>query len=180
MAPKGRLKKGYVQVYTGNGKGKTTAALGLSLRAVGNGLKVYIIQFMKGSIAYGELETARRLAPDLTIVQMGRASFVDRKNPSPKDIEMARQALDHAGEVIRAGEHDIVILDELNCAVDFGLVTVEDALSIIDLKPERMELVLTGRNAHEAIVKRADLVSEIKEVKHYYHQGVDARVGVER
>ncbi|NIQ94092.1 MAG: cob(I)yrinic acid a,c-diamide adenosyltransferase, partial [Desulfuromonadales bacterium] len=121
-----KLTKGLVQVYTGNGKGKTTASLGLSLRAVGHDLKVYIIQFMKGSTSYGELETARRLAPNLTIEQVGQCTFVSRDNPDPVDRRMAEEGFAKAHKIVLSGEYDLVVLDEINCVVDFGLVPVED------------------------------------------------------
>ena len=176
----GKLRKGYVQVYTGNGKGKTTAALGLALRSVGHDMEVYVIQFMKGNIQYGELETARRLSPNLTIVQMGRETFVSKTNPAKEDIKWAEKGLALAKDVILNGKHDIVILDEINCAVDFKLIPLENVLELIDDKPKHVELVLTGRNADEKIIEKADLVTEMKEIKHYYLKGVKARVGIER
>ncbi len=176
-----KLKKGYIQVYTGDGKGKTTAALGLAFRAVGHGMRVFIIQFMKGSIFYGELKTAEMLSPYVTIVQMGREEFVDRNNPDPEDIRLAQEGLELAKEIMRKNQHDILILDELNVALDFGLVSLEQVLELLDNKPEDMELVLTGRYAHPEVVKRADLVTEMIEIRHYYaEKGVDARDGIER
>ncbi len=176
-----RLKKGYVQVYTGDGKGKTTAALGLAFRAVGHGMKVFIIQFMKGSIFYGELKTAEMLSPYVTIVQKGREEFVDRNNPHPDDVRLAQEGIELAREVMERNEHDILVLDEINVALDFGLVKLEQVLELLEKKPEDMELVLTGRYAHPEIVKRADLVTEMVEVRHYYaEKGVDARDGIER
>lgn len=176
----GKLTKGYVQVYTGNSKGKTTAALGLALRAAGHDLFVYVIQFMKGNIEYGELETARRLAPNLTIVQMGRETFVNRANPAKEDIDWAQKGLALAKEVISSGKYDIVILDEISCAVDFKLIPLEEVLGLIENRPEHVELVLTGRSADEKIIEKADLVTEMKEIKHYFQKGVEARVGIER
>ncbi|BAT71815.1 cob(I)alamin adenosyltransferase [Thermosulfidibacter takaii ABI70S6] len=176
-----KLKEGYVQVYTGDGKGKTTAALGLAFRAVGHGMKVFIIQFMKGSIFYGELKTAEMLAPYVTIVQMGREEFVNRENPDPKDVELAQKGIALAKEIMEKNEHDILILDEINVALDFGLVTLEQVLDLIDNKPKDMELVLTGRYAHPEVIKKADLVTEMIEIRHYYNEkGVDARDGIER
>ena len=176
-----KLKRGYIQVYTGDGKGKTTAALGLAFRAVGHGMRVFIIQFMKGSIFYGELKTAEMLSPYVTIVQMGREEFVDRNNPDPEDIRLAQEGLELAKEIMRKNQHDILILDELNVALDFGLVSLEQVLELLDNKPEDMELVLTGRYAHPEVVKRADLVTEMIEIRHYYaEKGVDARDGIER
>lgn len=177
MSEKG-LKVGLVHVYTGDGKGKTTAALGLALRACGHGLKVYMIQFMKGDINYGELKAAE-LIPNLTIVQFGRPSFVDKENPAKEDIALAQQALEHAKDVIRRAEHDILILDELNVAVDYKLVEIEDIMKLIDSKPESMEIVITGRYAHEKIVERADYATNMENLKHPYDKGVNARTGIE-
>jgi len=167
-----------VQVYTGDGKGKTTAALGLALRAVGHGLSVCMIQFMKGSANYGELAAAAKL-PGFTIVQTGRDEFVDRKNPAQVDVEMARDGLARAGAVLREGRHDLVVLDEINVALDFGLVTLEDVLGLIAARPPHVELVLTGRRAHPDVMKAADLVSEVLNIKHHYDAGVAAREGIE-
>ena len=176
-----KLKEGYVQVYTGDGKGKTTAALGLAFRAVGHGMKVFIIQFMKGSIFYGELKTAQMLSPYVTIVQKGREEFVHRDNPHPEDIRLAQEGIALAKEIMERNEHDILILDEINVALDFGLVKLEQVMDLIDNKPKDMELVLTGRYAHPEIVKKADLVTEMVEIRHYYSEkGVDARDGIER
>jgi len=174
-----RLETGLVQVYTGNGKGKTTAALGLALRATGHGLRVHIIQFMKGGGPYGEHAAAERMAPLLTISRTGRPGWVKRGDPAPEDRREAERALALAREAL-AGAYDLVILDEANGAVDFGLVAVEELLALIAAKPADVELVLTGRNAHERIVEAADLVSEVREVKHYFSRGVDFRIGIER
>lgn len=173
------LEKGFIQVYTGNGKGKTTAALGLALRAVGHGLKVNIIHFMKGNIEYGELKAAKCLEPNLVIRQMGRETFVSRDNPDQEDIRLAREALELAGQVVAGGEYDLVVLDEVNCALDFGLIPLEQVLKILQTKPEKVELVLTGRGAPPEIIQAADLVTEMKEVKHYYHRGIKSRKGIE-
>jgi len=167
-----------VQVYTGDGKGKTTAALGLALRALGHGLKVYMIQFMKGDPEYGELRAAGRL-DGLTIRQFGRTDFVDRDQPAEEDISMARQGLEHAAAVLAAGEHDLVILDEINVALDFGLVPVKAVLELIENRPPGVELVLTGRSAPRAVIEAADLVTEMREIKHYYQRGRTARDGIE-
>ncbi|RLB07439.1 MAG: cob(I)yrinic acid a,c-diamide adenosyltransferase [Deltaproteobacteria bacterium] len=175
-----RLSQGMIQVYTGNGKGKTTAALGLACRAVGHGYKVFVIQFMKGDIEYGELETAKRLAPYLTIRQMGRKYFVSRENPDPEDVKLAQEALALATEVIMGGEYDIVILDEVNVALDFGLIKKEEVLKLMDERPSNVELILTGRYAAEEIIGKADLVTEMREVKHYYQKGIQSREGIEK
>jgi len=176
----GGIGKGYVQVYTGNGKGKTTASLGLAVRAAGHGLKTVIIQFMKGWIDYGELAGVRMLAPYVQIHQAGRDTFVNRKNPDPEDIRLAREGWKLAREIISGRKADIVVLDEVNCAMDFGLLPVGEVLEAIKGKPDGMELVLTGRGAPPEIIEAADLVTEMREIRHYYAKGVDARVGVER
>ena len=173
-----RFAQGMVQVYTGDGKGKTTAALGLACRAVGHGFKVIIIQFLKGNMDYGEIETAKKLAPSLTIKQMGRGCLLE--HPEPEDIACAQEAMDLAGEVLRGGDYDIVILDEINVAVALGLVTTEAVMKLLDERPSHVEVVLTGRDAAPEIIQRADLVTEMVEIKHYYGQGVHARVGIER
>ncbi len=171
-------RRGTVQVYTGDGKGKTTAALGQALRAVGHDLSVYVVQFMKGSPNYGELASAARL-PNFTIEQSGRDEFVDKKNPAQIDIDLARKGLARAREVLTGGSYDLVILDELNVALDFGLVSLEDVLDLIRSRPPHVELIITGRAAHPEVVKIADLVSEVLNIKHHYDAGVQAREGVE-
>ena len=173
------MKKGLIQVYTGNGKGKTTAALGLALRAAGHGLKVLVLQFMKGNINYGELESAKKLSPYLTIKQMGRETFVSKTNPDPIDIKLAKKGFSLAKKAIKNRDFDIVILDEINIAVDYGLIPLSDLLKLIDSKPETVELILTGRNAKSEIMDKADLVTEMVERKHYYDKGVKARKGIE-
>ncbi len=175
-----KLERGCIQVYTGNGKGKTTAALGLALRAAGRELKVCMIQFMKGGGPYGEHLAAPRLAPYLTIIQTGREGWVNRENPDPEDIRLAREALVMAQEVLNCGDYDLVILDEINGAVSFGLIGVDDVLALMGRKPPAVELVLTGRNAHERVLEAADLVTEMRDVKHYYKAGVPARIGIEK
>ncbi|RNC70377.1 MAG: cob(I)yrinic acid a,c-diamide adenosyltransferase [Desulfuromonadales bacterium] len=175
-----KLEQGCIQVYTGNGKGKTTAALGLAFRAVGRGLKVIMIQFMKGGGPYGEHAAAERLAPELTIIPTGRPGWVNRENPDPEDIRLAREALEAARGALTCGEYDLVILDEVNGAVFFGLLNVEDVLTLMGQKPPRVELVLTGRNADERVIAAADLATEMREIKHYYRAGVPARIGIEK
>ncbi|MBM4339567.1 MAG: cob(I)yrinic acid a,c-diamide adenosyltransferase [Deltaproteobacteria bacterium] len=173
------MEKGLVQVYTGNGKGKTTASLGLAFRAVGHGFKVMVIQFMKGNIQYGELESAKKLSPYLTIHQMGRETFVSKTNPDPVDIEWAQKGFALAKEAILSGNYDVVILDEINVAVDYGLIALSDLLQLLDSKPLTVELILTGRNAAPEIIEKADLVTEMLERKHYYKKGINAREGIE-
>ena len=173
------MEKGLIQVYTGNGKGKTTAALGLALRAVGHGFKVLMVQFMKGNIAYGELESARKLSPYLTIKQMGQKTFISRAHPNPTDLQLAQEGFFIAKKAIENEEYDIVVLDEINMAVDYGLIPLNHLLQLIDSKPETVELILTGRNAKAEIMDRADLVTEMVDRKHYYTEGVSAREGIE-
>jgi len=175
-----KLEHGLIQVYTGNGKGKTTAALGLAFRAAGRELMVCMIQFLKGGGPYGEHLAAPRLAPYLTIIQTGREGWVNRDNPDPEDVRLAREALALAKESLTGGKYDLVILDEINGATGFGLITVDEVLSLMEAKPSDVELVLTGRNAHERIMAAANLVTEMREVKHYYKAGVPARTGIEK
>ncbi|MBE0598412.1 MAG: cob(I)yrinic acid a,c-diamide adenosyltransferase [Desulfuromonadales bacterium] len=174
-----KLQQGLVQVYTGNGKGKTTASLGLAFRAAGHGLRVYVMQFMKGSTVYGELASARRMAPELTIEQVGRDTFVSRSHPDPQDVQYARDGFDRAKALVLSGDYDLVVLDELNCAVDFGLLPLAEVKALIEAKPPHTELVLTGRGAHPEIIELADLVTEMREIKHYYNSGQHARTGIE-
>lgn len=173
------MKKGYIQVYTGNGKGKTTAALGLALRAVGHGLRVLVIQFMKGERLEGEVEASKKLAPYLTIRRVGEKTFLSREHLNDTAFEHARKGLELASQAMEERSCDILILDEIILAVDFGLVNLTDLLGLMDRRPETMELVLTGRNACPEILERADLVTEMVERKHYYAQGVPAREGIE-
>ena len=172
------MERGLVQVYTGNGKGKTTAALGLALRAAGHGLKVLMVQFMKGS-ASGEFEACQRLSPFLTIIKAGREGFIFKGEVDPVDLKLAEEGFLLAKKAIESGEYDIVILDEINMAVDFGLISLSDLLQLVDSKPGTVELVLTGRNARPELLDKADLVTEMVERKHYYVKGVPARKGIE-
>ena len=172
--------KGMIQVYTGNGKGKTTAALGLALRAVGHGRKVVIIQFLKGQELSGERVSAKLLAPLLKIIPMGRHGFINTVNPDPRDKELARKALEYAKDLMRKNACDILILDEINVAVAYNLILVEELLEVMDSKPETMELILTGRNALPKVLEKADLVTEMKNLKHYYDKGIPDRISSER
>ncbi|HUU37087.1 MAG TPA: cob(I)yrinic acid a,c-diamide adenosyltransferase [Candidatus Desulfaltia sp.] len=172
--------KGYIQVYTGNGKGKTTAALGLALRAAGCGLRSYIGQFLKGQ-AYGELAAVRKLAPSITIKQFGRKGFVHvTENPDEEDIQRARTGLEKCRRAMLSGRYALVILDEVNVALHFRLLSVKDVLGLLNQKPADVEVILTGRYAPPALLRRADLVTEMKEKKHYYARGVRARTGIEK
>lgn len=170
--------KGYVQVYTGNGKGKTTAAFGLALRAAGAGLSVFIAQFAKG-MDYSEHRAFKRFADLVSIKQYGSGCFIFGE-PGESDISAARAGLAEVRSIVASGERDVVILDELNIATYYKLVSVAEVLDLIQHKPEHVEIIITGRNADEKILERADLVTEMKEVKHYYQQGVEARTGIEK
>jgi cob(I)alamin adenosyltransferase len=173
-----RLSRGYVQVYTGDGKGKTTTALGLAFRASGWGMRTYIGQFMKGQ-DYGELEAARQNA-FITIEQYGDASFIRREEVTESHVQQARRGLRRALAAMLSSQYTIVVLDEANVAIWFGLLTVQDILAFLDQRPEEVEVVLTGRRAPPELLERAHLVTEMREVKHYYAQGVTARRGIER
>jgi len=172
------VDKGLIQVYTGSGKGKTTAAMGLAMRAAGQGLRVYIVQFMKGWPYYGELSTVGR-HPNITLKQFGRPDFVDKEHPEPIDVRMAQDALEHGREIVMSGEYDLVILDEVNVALEWKLIELQDLLSLLDGKPEGVELVLTGRYAHPEVITRADVVTEMKEIKHPYQRGLTSRQGID-
>jgi len=174
------LERGLVQVYTGNGKGKTTAALGLAMRAVGRGLRVCMIQFIKGGGAYGEHFAGAKLAPLLTIHQTGRDGWIYRDRLDPEDIRIAGETLALARQALLGGQYDLVILDEINGAVWFGLIDASEVLALLAAKPATVELVLTGRGADERVMAAADLVTEMREVKHYYAAGVPAREGIEK
>lgn len=174
------IEKGFIQIYTGEGKGKTTAALGLSLRAAGHGLRSIFIQFMKGWIDYGEIEGVKLLHPYVELHQWGRDTFVDPQNPQGEDIRLARSGFEFAKDVILEKKADIVILDEIICCVSFNLIKEEEVLQLMDQKPDGLELIMTGRGATKEMIRKADLVTEMKEVKHYYAEGIDARIGIER
>jgi cob(I)alamin adenosyltransferase len=170
--------RGFVQVYTGDGKGKTTAALGLALRAAGAGLKVFIGQFIKMG-EYSEIKALERFPDLIRVEQFGLGRFADGK-PSPADIEAARSGMARVREVMASAEYQVMILEEANVAVKHGLIAVQELLSIIIEKPAEMEMVITGRNASPLIIAAADLVTEMKAVKHYFEKGVRARVGIEK
>ena len=172
--------KGYVQIYTGNGKGKTTAALGLAIRAAGHGWKTYIGQFLKGQ-DYGELEGIKPFSGQITIEQFGRKGFYHvTKDPDQEDIQRAKKGLEKCRKAMLSSVYRLIVLDEINVAVYFNLLTEEDVLKLIAKKPKNIELILTGRYAPPSFIEKADLVTEMKEVKHYYKQGVQARQGIEK
>ncbi|HOA36362.1 MAG TPA: cob(I)yrinic acid a,c-diamide adenosyltransferase [Bacillota bacterium] len=169
--------KGLVMVYTGDGKGKTTAAVGQALRALGHGFRVYMIHFMKGR-DYGEFLAAEKL-PRLTVDRAGRDCFVNRENPDPVDIELAREGFSRAVKAVKSGDYDLVVLDEINVAVDYGLIPEAELLKLLEEKPPGVDLILTGRGASPELIKRADMVSEVLMIKHHYNSGVAARKGIE-
>ena len=176
-------KHGYIQVYTGNGKGKTTASLGLAMRALGRCWKVLIIMFMKGGDDYGELNSFRNLSPEiarnLTIIQAGPDRIVYQNNKTDEDTELIKKGWELAKKAIKNDEYNLIILEEANIAIDLGLIDLQEMLDVLKNKPEEMEIVLTGRNARQEIIDIAHLVSEIKPVKHYWDTGIAARKGIE-
>jgi len=169
--------KGFVHVYTGNGKGKTTAAFGLALRASGAGLNVFIGQFIKGK-AYNELVAIRKFLKNITITQYGQGCFII-SSPTQEDKEAACRGLDEMREIIKSGEYKMVIMDEITIALYYELIDINDVLDIIKNKPSGVELILTGRFAPQELIEVADLVTEMREVKHYYTEGIEARKGIE-
>lgn len=190
---------GYVQVYTGNGKGKTTAAIGLTIRALGAGKKVLFLQFMKAKI-YSEHKIMPGISPNLTVETVGKPFFVVKEGSMPEEelakwrdkavifppgkppreyVDLILKGLEKAREAVQSGDYDLVVLDELNVALHFGLVTWEQVQELIDSRNENVELVLTGRGAPAELIEKADLVTEMREIKHYYTQGVQARKGIE-
>ena len=174
------MESGLVIVNTGNGKGKTTAALGLGLRAVGHGMKVLMLQFIKGTWLTGELCAAKRLEPDFTIVQLGQGFVKTQKNEHSKEtIENARISWDYAKQEIFSGLYDTIILDEINNMIDYGLLNVEDVISVLKERPKRLHVILTGRNASDKIIELADMVTEMHEIKHHYKKGINAQKGIE-
>ena len=169
--------KGYIQIYTGNGKGKTTAALGLALRAAGAGKKVFFAQFVKGQ-EYSEVRALRQFLPSVEIKQYGLDCFI-YNTPTQADIDIARKGLKEVSDVISSGKYDIVVLDEANIAIYYKLFSAEELIGILKQKPDETEIVITGRRAAPELMEIADLVTEMREVKHYYTKGVEARVGIE-
>lgn len=170
--------KGYLQLYTGDGKGKTTAALGLALRAVGAGMRVLIAQFIKGK-SYCEDRALEKLGSRIVTKRYGRGCFI-REKPRQADIAAARRGLKECEAAILSGRYGLVILDEAAVAARLGLFPASELVRLADMKPPHVELVITGRSAHPALVKRADLVTEMKARKHYYRRGVKARKGIEK
>ena len=168
---------GYVHVYTGDGKGKTTAAIGLALRAAGAGLKVFIAQFVKSG-EYSEINALKRFSDLITCRQYGSGCWIN-KEPGRDDVRCARNGLEDVRRIITGGQYDVVILDEADIASHYGLVSADDLVELINMKPANLELVFTGRYAHPRLIERADLCTEMREVKHYYQKGILARKGIE-
>jgi cob(I)alamin adenosyltransferase len=170
--------KGYCHVYTGNGKGKTTAAFGLALRAAGAGIRVYIAQFIKG-MEYSELKALKRFTDLITVDQFGRGCFIVG-SPEKEDITLAGKGIARVWEIFADSSYGMVILDEINVATHLGLIDIETLLDLIENRPDDVELVLTGRYADKRVIEKADLVTEMVEVKHYYQNGIPAREGIEK
>lgn len=173
------LEKGLIQIYTGNNKGKTTAALGLTLRAVGHGYRVFILQFMKGRQDYGELQGLKRLEPECRLEQYGSPGWVFKGQAEENDRREARAGLERAREIMLSGEWDIVILDEIINAIWFELIPEEEVIELLTQKPEQVEMIMTGRNASPQLIEKAHLVTEMVDIKHPYELGIQARKGIE-
>ena len=174
-------KKGLIIVHTGNGKGKTTAAMGMALRAVGHDQKILMIQFIKGSWKYGELEAAKKLDPNFEIIPMGKGFIGSKKGsgPSPEDLKAVIEAWKFSKEKIYSKKYDMIILDEINIALSYDMLDLDEVLQTIETKPDRLHIVLTGRSAHSRLIEIADLVTEMKEVKHPFQEGIAAQKGIE-
>ena len=175
------MENGLTIVYTGKGKGKTTAALGIVLRAVGYEKKVCMIQFIKGSWHYGEMTSSKKLEPDFEMITIGKGfvGIIDDKTPKEDHKEIAKEAIKISNEKIQSGKYDIVILDEINYAVNLDLISVKDVLNLIKSKPQKVDLVLTGNYAKEEIIEIADLVTEMREIKHPFQHGIKAKKGID-
>lgn len=175
------MNKGLVIVFTGNGKGKTTSALGVALRACGHNMKVAMLQFIKGSWHYGELDSVKKLSPNFELIPLGKGfvGIVDDKLPREEHIKAAKEALAIAKEKITSGRYRIVILDEINVAVRLNLIDIQDLLDLIKAKPKELHLIITGRGADPKLVEAADLVTEMREIKHPYQKGITAQRGID-
>ncbi|MEK7871269.1 MAG: cob(I)yrinic acid a,c-diamide adenosyltransferase [Nitrospirota bacterium] len=175
------MNKGLVIVFTGDGKGKTTSALGIALRACGHNMKVVMLQFIKGSWHYGELESVKKLSPNFELIPLGKGfvGIIDDRLPREEHIKAAKEALGIAREKITSGNYRIVILDEINVAVRLNLIDIEDLLDLVKAKPERLHLIITGRGADPKLIEAADLVTEMREIKHPYQKGIEAQRGID-
>jgi cob(I)alamin adenosyltransferase len=171
------MMKGYIQIYTGDGKGKTTAAFGLAIRAVGAGKSVFFAQFVKGQV-YSEVKAIHEFLPAISIKQFGLKCFI-RRNPTQADIDIAREGFEEVSEIILSGMFDMVVLDEANIALYYNLFSVEELIQLLKKKPSETEIIITGRYAPQELIDIADLVTEMKEIKHYYGKGIEARIGIE-
>ena len=172
---------GIVIVYTGNGKGKTTASLGVALRAIGHGFRVCMVQFIKGEWHYGELNSMKRLEPDLELIVAGKGfiGIIDDDHAFEEHVKAANTALNIVNQKISLGTFDIIILDEINYAIKLGVVKLEDVIKIVKNRPKNVSLILTGNHAREEIISLADLVTEMKEIKHPYKKGIKAKKGID-
>jgi cob(I)alamin adenosyltransferase len=174
------VRRGLIIVNTGSGKGKTTAAMGTGLRAVGQGMKVLMLQFLKGSWHYGELDAVRAFGDKFVMKQMGRGFVkVGAEKPDPEDVRMVEEAWTEAEQAIQSGQWDLVILDEINYAISYGMLNAAKVVAVLEKRPEMVHVILTGRNAHPSIVEIADTVTEMRQVKHAYEKGVLAQKGIE-
>ncbi len=175
------MNKGLVIVFTGDGKGKTTSALGVALRACGHNMKVAMLQFIKGSWHYGELESVKKLSPNFELIPLGKGfvGIIDDRLPREEHIKAAKEALAMAREKITSGNYRVVILDEINVAVRLNLIDIEDLLDLVKAKPERLHLIITGRGADPRLIEAADLVTEMREIKHPYQKGIEAQRGID-
>ncbi|EGG41290.1 cob(I)alamin adenosyltransferase [Candidatus Nitrosarchaeum limnium SFB1] len=175
------MNDGLTIVYTGKGKGKTTAALGIALRATGYDKKICMIQFIKGSWHYGEMYSSKRLEPEFEMIAIGKGfvGIIDDKSPKDEHERVAAEAIKISTEKIQSGKYDIVILDEINYAINLGLIKIEDVINLIKSKPPRLDLILTGNYAKDKIIELADLVTEMKEIKHPFQRGIKAKKGID-
>ena len=173
--------EGLVIVYTGGGKGKTTASLGMALRAIGYNHKICMIQFIKGSWHYGEIESSKRLEPEFEIIAAGKGfvGIIDDTSPKEEHVKVAKDAINICKEKIKSKKYDIIILDEVNYAINLGLIDVNDVINLIKIKPTKLNLVLTGNHAANEILELADLVTEMKEIKHPFQKGIKAKKGID-
>lgn len=174
-------ENGLTIVYTGKGKGKTTAALGIALRATGYGKKICMIQFIKGSWHYGEMYSAKRLEPEFEMIAIGKGfvGIIDDKSPKEEHERIAKEAIKISAEKIQSGKYNIIILDEINYAINLGLLKIEDVINLIKSKPLKLDLILTGNYAKDEIIELADLVTEMREIKHPFQHGIKAKKGID-
>lgn len=175
------MDRGLVIVFTGDGKGKTTSALGVALRACGHNMKVVMLQFIKGSWHYGELESVKKLSPNFELIPLGKGfvGIIDDRLPREEHVKAAKEALAIAREKITSGDYRIVILDEINVAVRLNLIDIEDLLDLVKAKPEKLHLIITGRGADPKLIEAADMVTEMREIKHPYQKGIEAQRGID-